>query len=127
MVLQNKKWYDAVVCRSPSQSTSELDHFISSIYLDSSILITYNSNPYFTIILGNFNARSKSWWSKDINVSEGSQSDVITSSYASNKLYPNQHQILENSSSSQINPILLKIVVFLCPYTRTAIKLPTVI
>ena len=38
-------------------------------------------NPDFQIILGNFNARSKSWWRSDINTIEGTKIDSVTTSF----------------------------------------------
>ena len=36
--------------------------------------------PDFSIILGDFNASSKSWWNSDINTNEGTKIDAVTSS-----------------------------------------------
>ena len=56
--------YVTVVYRSPSQSTSEFESFLSVLEdLLNNILC---SKSKFTIILGDLNARSPECWSKDI-------------------------------------------------------------
>ena len=45
-------------------------------------------NPDFSIILGGFNARSKSWWKSDINTIEGTKIDSVTTSYGLQQLIP---------------------------------------
>ena len=42
--------------------------------------------PDFSIIIGDFNARSKSWWSNDVNINEGTKIDAVTSSYGLQQL-----------------------------------------
>ena len=52
-----------VSCRCPSQSSSQLDDFLSNfekLFDDAHIF-----QPAFTVMLGDFNARLKSWWSGD--------------------------------------------------------------
>ena len=64
VTMQNKKGYAVVVYRSPSQSTSEFESFLSGLEdLLSNIIC---SKSQFTIILGEFNSRSPEWWSEDI-------------------------------------------------------------
>ena len=41
----------------------------------------HSFNPDFSIILGDFNARSNKWWVGDTQTSEGSQNDSLTTSY----------------------------------------------
>ena len=49
------------------------------------------SKPDFSIILGNFNARSKVLWNSDINTNRGTKIDVVTSSYGLQQLIFKQH------------------------------------
>ena len=64
VTIQNKKGYVAAICRSPSQSIIEFESFLSGFEdMLSSVLF---SKSQFTIILGDFNARSSSWWSNYI-------------------------------------------------------------
>ena len=58
--LQNCKGYIGVVYRSPSQDNIEFKNFLSDF--DEFLSKTALSNSLFTIILGDFNARSSSWW-----------------------------------------------------------------
>ena len=41
----------------------------------------HSFNPDFSIILGDFNARSYKWWVGGTQTSEGSQNDSLTTSY----------------------------------------------
>ena len=64
VTIQNKKGYVAAMCRSPSQNIIEFESFLSGFEdMLSSVLF---SKSQFTIILGDFNARSSSWWSNYI-------------------------------------------------------------
>ena len=64
MTYHNKKVIVSVIYRSPSQSINEFDSFF---------LTLNNRKPALSIITGDFNARSQSWWSNDINTTEGSK------------------------------------------------------
>ena len=55
--------------------------------------------PYFSIILGDFNARLKSWWKSDIDTIEGTKIDAVTSSYGLQQLISQPTHLLANSSS----------------------------
>ena len=56
-------------------------------------------NPDFSIILGGFNVRSKSWWKSDINTIEGTKIDSVTTSYGLQQLITQPTHLLANSSS----------------------------
>ena len=58
-----------------------------------------SSNPHFSIIPGDFNARSNNWWQGDTQTSEGSQIDYLTTSYGFQQLISEPTHILNNSSS----------------------------
>ena len=53
-----------------------------------------------TVILGDFNARSQSWWSDDITSYEGSHIDSLTTTYGFHQLMSDPTHLLPNSSSS---------------------------
>ena len=55
--------------------------------------------PDFLIILGDFNARSKSWWQNDINAGEGTKIHALTLYYDLHQLISQPTHILANSSS----------------------------
>ena len=70
-----------------------------------------SSDPHFSIILGDFNARSNNWWQGDTQTSKGLRIDYLTTSYGFQQLISDPKHILKNSSSlltlsSLINPIL---------------------
>ena len=95
--LNNKKSYIAVLYRSPSQNSLEFDNFILSF---EKLLCEINSfKPDFSIILGDFNARSNSWWIGDIETSEGSRINALTTSYGFQQLISEPTHTLNNSSS----------------------------
>ena len=54
--------------------------------------------PDFSIILGDFNAKSKSWWKSDIDTIEGTKIDGVTSSYGLQQLISQPTHLLANSS-----------------------------
>ena len=76
VTIQNKKGYVAVVYRSPSQSTSEFESFLSG--LEDLLSNALCSKSQFTVVLGDFNARSPAWWSEDITTLHGTQIDSLT-------------------------------------------------
>ena len=53
----------------------------------------------FSIILGDFNVRSKSCWNSDINTNEGTKIDAVTSSYGLQQLISQSTHLLAHSSS----------------------------
>ena len=65
----NKKITVSLIYRSPSQNNSEFNSFLSN---PEQLLRDINdSKPTVSVITGHFNGRSLSWWSEDINTSEG--------------------------------------------------------
>ena len=56
-------------------------------------------DPAFKILLGDFNARSKSWWVHGIINNEGKQTESISSLYGFSQLISEATHILQNSSS----------------------------
>ena len=55
--------------------------------------------PAFTIILGDFNARSSSWWSSDTTTIEGTRIEALTSLYGLQQIISDPTHILPSSSS----------------------------
>ena len=64
----NKKVIVSVIYRSPCQNNNEFDLFLSNF--EKLIIDTKNRKPYLSVITGDFNARSSSWWSNDTNTTE---------------------------------------------------------
>ena len=71
-----KKGYITVLYRSPSQISSKFDNFLSGFEKMFHVISSFKHD--FSIILGDFNAKSKSWWQNDINTSEGTKIDALT-------------------------------------------------
>ena len=95
--INNKKSYIAVLYRSPSQNSLEFDNFTLSF---EKLLCEINSfKPDFSIILGDFNARSNSWWIGDIETSELSRINALTTSYRFQQLISEPTHTLNNSSN----------------------------
>ena len=57
--IQNKTGYVAVIYRSPSQSSNEFEEFL--VNFDKLLNQVNMLKSSFTVILGDFNARSQSW------------------------------------------------------------------
>ena len=82
---------------SPSQTASQFDDFLSNfekIFDDVQIL-----QLAFTVILGDFNAQSKSWWSGDSTTMEGTRLDSLVSTHGFYQLISAPTHILRNSLS----------------------------
>ena len=83
--------------RSPSQTSSAFNYFL----LNSKKMLQEISafKPDFSITLGDFNARSKSWSKSDTDTIEGTKIDAVTCSYGLQQLIPQPTHLLANSSS----------------------------
>ena len=57
--------YIVSLCRSPSQSSDEYDHFIKTF--EQLIAHLTSFKPHLLLITGDLNAGSSSWWSGDID------------------------------------------------------------
>ena len=89
-----KKGYVITLYRSPSQNQSEFEHFLLS--LKNLLRNVRSKDPAFTILLGDFNARSKSWWVHDITNSEATQIESISLLYGFSQLISEPTHILQN-------------------------------
>ena len=83
--------------RSPSQSNDDFDQFLKG--LEEIMAFVSDRNPTSIIILGDFNARSSSWWTDDITNFEGSQIDSLTTFYNLYQLISEPTHILQYSQS----------------------------
>ena len=59
----------------------------------------HENDPFMTVVLGGFNAKSNNWCKADITSLEGSEIDTIASSYGLNQLIQEPTHILNSSSS----------------------------
>ena len=87
----------SVIYRSPSQGINEFDPFLSN--LEKLVSDINNRKPAISIITGDFNARSQSWWSNDINTTEGSKLLALSSTNGFSQLIDEPTHIKANSTS----------------------------
>ena len=94
----NKKVIVSVICRSPSQNNDEF-FFLFFSKFEKLIIDIKNRKPYLSVITGDFNARSSSWWSNDIKTTEGTKLFAQTSSDGFQQLINEPTHIQKISSS----------------------------
>ena len=92
-----KKIIVSVIYRSPSQNNSEINSFLSN--LEQLLRDISECKPTVSVTTGHFNGRSLSWWSGDINTSEGTKLYSLTSSNGFPQLINESAHIQTNSSS----------------------------
>ena len=97
--------------RSPSQTHDEFETFLKNFELTLDKI--HKNNPFMTIVLGDFNAKSNNWCKSDITSLEGSKTDTIANSSGLNQLIQEPNYILNLSSScidliftSQLNLVM---------------------
>ena len=83
--------------RFPSQTQDEFETFLKNFELTLDKI--HENNPFMTVVLGDFNAKSSNWCKADVTSLEGSKIDTITSSYGLNQLIQEPTHILNLSSS----------------------------
>ena len=84
--------------RSPSPTQDEFQTFRSNLKLNLDALLC--SNPFLTVMIGDFNAKSNDWCSIDITSFEGSELDFLTSHFGLSQIIKKPTVILDNSRSS---------------------------
>ena len=108
MDYNNKKVLISAIYRSPNQNKNEFDLFLANLainkLLNQKFLAINKRKPYLFIITGDFNARSSSWWSEDINTTEGLNLFSLTSSNGFYQLI-NEPTHIQVSSASCIDLI----------------------
>ena len=110
MAYHNKKVIVSVISRSPSQSINEFDSFLS--ILEKLVSDINNRKLALSIITGDFNTRSQSWWSNDINTTLGSKLLALFSSNDFSQLINEPTHIKTNSTSC----IALLILILATPH-----------
>ena len=83
--------------RSPSQNQEEFNTFLDN--LESNLETASLSNPILTILIGDFNAKCASWYSKDISTTEGSKLRLLTSQFGLNQIINEPTHITNNFST----------------------------
>ena len=86
-----------VLYRSPSQSQDEFETFSNNFEMTLDILA--QKNPFLMTTIGDFNAKSKNWYSPDKTSFEGKTIESITSQFWLYQLINEPTHLLENSSS----------------------------
>lgn len=93
----NKNVTVSVIHLSRSQSPDEFDSIVSNFV---NFLNDINKHkPYVSVITGDFNSRSFSWWSKDINAIAGLKLFSLTSSNGLSQFINEPTHIQANSTS----------------------------
>ena len=92
-----KKSIITTLYRSPSQTIEEYSNF--KVNLEQTIVNINNSNPYISILIGDFNARNTSWWDGDTDNIQGLDLDEISSHYNLQQIINSPTHILPNSTS----------------------------
>ena len=87
----------SVFCRFRSQNNSEFDAFLLNI--EQLLSNLSKRKPTMSIITGDFNARSSSWWSDVIDTPEGTNLYWLTSSNGFSQLINELNHIQTNDSS----------------------------
>ena len=96
--IQNCKGYIGVIYRSPSQNTAEFKEFLPKFVSILNTTASYSSS-LFTIILGDFNARSSFWWKNDKTTVEGACLETLTSLHGFHQLISEPTHLLPTSTS----------------------------
>ena len=92
-----KQCFIVSLYRSPTQTATEFNNFLSNF--EHLLNHISNLNPYMCIVLGDFNARSSSWCTGEINTFEGLQIEALTSFYNLIQIISDPTHILPRSSS----------------------------
>ena len=94
---QNKKIIISSLYRSPSQNSEEFESFLTNF---EHLLSDINARkPSVSVILGDFNARSTSWWSSDIDSLEGSKLFSLSALNGFHQIISEPTHVQRNSSS----------------------------
>ena len=95
--VRNKKGYLVSLYRSPNQNPDEFELFLTN--LENLLVDITNRNPHFMLLLGEFNAKSKTWFINDQSSREGTQLESLTFLNGMKQLIAEPTHVLENSST----------------------------
>ena len=95
--LKRKKGYLVSLYGSPNQNLEEFELFLTN--LENLLADISSRNPHFLLLLGDFNAKSKTWFINDQSSNEGTQLESLISLYGMTQLIAEPTHVLENSSS----------------------------
>ena len=91
----NIKGYLVSLYHSPNQNLDEFELFLTN--LENLLADITSRNPHFLLLLGDFNAKSKTWFINDQSSNEGTQLESLTSLYGMTQLIAEPTHVLENS------------------------------
>ena len=97
LVQNNKKVFVLVVYCSPSQTNDEFNQFL--LNFEQMLLNINQRKTYLTLVTGGFNTRSSSWWSDDVNTTEGTKLLSLTSCNEFQQIVNKPAHIQRQSSS----------------------------
>ena len=83
--------------RFPSQKQDEFQEFKSNLVINIDALSA--NNPFLTVKIGDFNAKSSNWYLNDVTSFEGSQNEFLASQFAMSQVINEPTHILDNSKS----------------------------
>ena len=92
-----KKYFFAVIYRSPNQSPEEFDNFETNFQLMLSKM--HAKNPFCVIVTGDFNCRSTQWWEDDIENNEGRLFETLASDNGLHQLISEPTHLMGDSKS----------------------------
>ncbi len=95
--IKRKKYFFAVLYRSPSQNQAELEDFMNNFDLMVSKMAA--ENPYCVIITGDFNARSAQWWENDLENDAGRLFEPFTADLGLEQLISEPTHVMGESKS----------------------------
>ena len=82
--------------RCPSQNQDRFQAFINNLEMNLETLV--QRNPFLTVVNGDFDAKSKNWYSKDSTNFEGITIENVTSQLGLSQVIKEATHILESSS-----------------------------
>ena len=95
--ITNKSLRFIQLYRSPSQKQDKFQAFKSNLEMNLDARST--NNPFHTVMIGNFNAKSSNWYLNDITSFEGSQIEFLAPQFAMSQAIKEPTHILDNSKS----------------------------
>ena len=89
--------YFASLHHSPNLCQDDFDSLINNLELNLDSFMV--NNPFLTVILGDFNAKSSFWYNNDITTNEGSKIDGVTSQFGLQQIIKELTHFIGDSSS----------------------------
>ena len=83
--------------RSSSQTADEFDNYLNKLNLTMESIT--QKNPFLTVVIGNFNAKSSKWWIDDKTTQEGLKLENLLSQFSLSKVINEPTHISQNFNS----------------------------